>query len=380
MLFIFHKLKYIIKMQEYYFKKEINMKKLNLAIIGQGRSGKDIHGLYYRSEKNVYYNIKYVVDRDEYRRQVAENIYPGCKTFADYHELFAIDDIDIVVNASYSEEHFEVTKALLSHGFNVLVEKPFARTRYECDTLIKLAEDKGVTLAVFQQSNLAPIHTFAHEVIDSGKLGEIKQISIRYNGFTRRWDWQTLQRKVAGGLYNTGPHPICLGLGLIDFDPAYKVVYSKLDTLLTSGDSDDFAKIIIETPGKPLVDIEVTSADAYSGYNLKLIGSKGTYKSTTAKYEMTYIVDGENPERPVIEASLEDENRNPAYCREDLKKHVESGDFVGDAFTVGTPALYEQLYYKLTEGREMDVTAKMAAEVISVIETAHANNPLPVKF
>lgn len=356
------------------------MKKLNIAVIGQGRSGKDIHGLYLRGEKNVYYNVKYVVDKDEYRRGVAEEIYPGCKTFADYREILFIDDIDLVVNASYSENHFEITETLLNAGFNVLVEKPFARTRYECDRLIKLAKDKGVTLAVFQQSNLAPICTFAHEVIASGKLGEIKQVSIRYNGFVRRWDWQTLQRKVAGGLYNTGPHPVCLGLSLIDFDPNYKVVYSKLDCLLTSGDSDDFAKIIIDTPNKPVVDIEVTSADAYSNYNLKLIGSKGTYKSTTAKYEMTYIVDGENPERPVIEASLEDDDRNPAYCRENLIKHTEEGEFIGDAFTVGTPALYEELYYKLTEGREMSVTAEHAAEVISVIETVHAANPLPVKF
>lgn len=356
------------------------MKKLNLAIIGQGRSGKDIHGVYLRGEKNVYYNVKYVVDADEYRRGVAEQIYPGCKTFADYRELFDLDDVDIVVNASYSEYHYPITEDLLNHGFNVLVEKPFARTRYECDRLIKLARDNGVTLAVFQQSNYAPIYTFAKEVIDSGKLGDIKQVSIRYNGFVRRWDWQTLQVKVAGGLYNTGPHPVCLGLSLIDFDPRYNVVYSKLDTLLTSGDSDDFCKIIVETPERPVVDIEVTSADAYSDYNLKLIGSRGTYKSTTLKYKMTYVVDGENPERPVIPTFLEDENRNPAYCREDLVKHVEEGDFEGDAFSVGTPTLYEQLYYKLTEGREMDITPEMAAEVISVIETVHAHNPLPLKF
>ena len=95
---------------------------------------------------------------------------------------------------------------------------------------------------------------------------------------------------------------------------------------------------------------------------------------------MTYIVDGENPERPVVDTYLEDENRNPAYCREDLVKHVEEGEFEGDAFTVGTPNLYEQLYFKLTEGRAMDVTAEMAREVISVIETAHANNPMSLKF
>ena len=356
------------------------MKKLNLAIIGQGRSGKDIHGLYLRGEKNVYFNVRYVVDRDEYRRGVAEEIYPGCVTLSDYRELFEYEDIDIVVNASYSEDHYPITEDLLLHGFNVLVEKPFGRTRYECDRLIAIAKEKGLTLAVFQQSNLAPIFTFAREVIASGKLGEVKQVNVRFNGFARRWDWQTLQKKVAGGLYNTGPHPVGIGLGLIDFDPNYRVAYSKLDMLLTSGDSDDLAKIIIEAPDKPVVDIEVTSADAYCDYNLKLIGTRGTYQSTTLKYKMTYIVDGENPERPVIESSLEDENRNPAYCREELKKHVEEGDFPGDAFTVGTPSFYEHLYYKLSEGREMPVTPEMAREVISVIENVHANNPLPLKY
>ena len=356
------------------------MKKLNLAVIGQGRSGKDIHGKYYRSENNEYYNVKYVVDADEYRRGVAEEIYPGCKTFADYKELLELDDIDIVVNASYSECHYAITEDLLLHGFNVLVEKPFSKTREQCDRLIEIAKEKNLVLAVFQQSNVAPIFTFAKEVIASGKLGDLKQISVRFNGFSRRWDWQTLQKKIAGGLYNTGPHPVGIALGLIDFDPDYRVVYTRLDQALTSGDSDDYAKVIIDAPGKPVVDIEVVSSDAYCDYNLKLVGSKGTYKSTTLKYKMTYIVDGENPERPVIETSLEDENRNPTYCSEQLIKHVEEGDFPGDAFSIGTPALYKELYYKLTEGKEMSVTPEMAREVISVIATAHRENPMPVKF
>ena len=356
------------------------MKKLNVAIIGQGRSGKDIHGKYYRSEDNKYYNVKYVVDADEFRRGVAEEIYPGCKTFSDYTELFAFDDIDLVVNASFSQMHYPITKDLLLHGKNVLVEKPFGRSRFECDELIKTAKDKNVTLAVFQQTFFAPFYVFTKELADSGKLGEIKQISVRYNGFARRWDWQTLQKNCAGSTYNTGPHPIGIGLGLIDFDKDAKVVYSKLDTALTSGDADDYAKIIISAPGKPVVDIEISSIDAYSGYNVKLQGTRGTFKATPKSYEMTYIVDGENIERPVIEEFLKNDEGNPIYCSEKLVKHVEAENFNGTAFDIGTASLYEQLYFKITEGKPMTVTPEMAAEIISVIETVHAQNPLPVKF
>lgn len=356
------------------------MKRLNLAIIGQGRSGKDIHGKYYRSEDNKYYNVKYVVENDEFRRKVSEEIYPDCKSFENYEELFALDDVDLVVNASYSEMHYPITKELLLHGKNVLVEKPFGRSRYECDELMKTAKEHGVTLAVFQQTFLAPFYQFVYDTIRSGRLGDVKQINICYNGFARRWDWQTLQKKCAGSTYNTGPHPIGMGLGFLDFDKDARVIYSKLDTALTSGDADDYAKILISAPNKPLVDIEISSIDAYSDYNIKVQGTKGTLKAKPMAYEMTYICDGENPERPVIENFLKDEDGNPIYCSEKLVKHVESGRFEGTAFDIGTAKLYEQLYYKLTEDREMTVTPEMAAAVISVIETVHAQNPLPLKY
>jgi len=356
------------------------MEKRKVAIIGQGRSGKNIHGTYFRSAANQYYQVKYVVDGDEFRRKVAEEIYPGCKTFADYRDLFALEDVDLVVNATYSQMHYPITKDLLLHGMNVLVEKPFARSRYECEELMRIAKEKGVTLAVFQQTFLAPFYLFVSDTVRSGNLGEIQQISIRYNGFARRWDWQTLQKKCAGGAYNTGPHPIGMGLGFLDFDPQTKVVYSKLATALTSGDADDYAKILLAAPGKPLVDIEISSIDAYSDYTIKIQGTKGTLKATPKSYEMTYLRDGENPPRPVTEEFLKNEEGNPVYCSETLIRHVESDTFTGNAFDVGTASLYEQLYYKLTEGRPMTVTPEMAAAVVSVIERVHAENPLPLKY
>ncbi len=356
------------------------MRKLNVAIIGQGRSGKNIHGLFFCSENNRFFNVKYVVEADARRRSVAEGMYPGCRAFEKYEDLFGIEDIDLVVNASFSQMHYPITKDLLLHGFNVLVEKPFGKTRLECEELISIAKKKGVLLAVFQQSFLAPFYVFAKELAESGKLGRLEQVSIRYNGFARRWDWQTLQKKCAGGLYNTGPHPVGLALGFLDFDENARVIFSRLDTALTSGDADDYAKLLLTAPEKPVVDVEVISCDAYSDYNVKLIGDRGTFKATTTAYKMTYIVDGENPERPVNEAFLEDADGNPIYCTECLVKHTEEGRFEGTAFDTATKEMYEDLYYAITEGRDMRVTPEMAMRVIEVIEKAQRDNPLPVKF
>ena len=356
------------------------MKKLNIAIIGQGRSGRDIHGKHFKSESNTLFNVVTVVDRDERRRKRALEEYPGCEVFESYTELYDRKDIDRVVNSTISNEHFQITKDLLEHGFNVIVEKPMARTRYECDTLIKIAKDNNLKLGVFQQTFLAPYYLGAKKVIESGKLGDIKQIDVTFSNFARRWDWQCSQVKLGGNSYNTGPHPIGIALGFLDFDENFKVVYSKLDRILSSGDSDDYSKILITAPNKPLVDIEINSNDAYPTSMVKILGSKGTYKSSATEYEMEYIVDGENPEKDLVLESLQDEEGFPIYCSEKLIKHKEEGEYQGTAFDVGTKSFYEMMYNAIVNDEEMSVKPEHAAMIISVIETAHAQNPLPIKF
>ncbi len=357
------------------------MKKLNLAIIGQGRSGKDIHGVYYISEKNKYYTVKYVVDADERRREISKGRYPGCEVFDDYKKLFDKKDIDVVVNASYSHMHFEITKDLLEHGFNVLVEKPFCRNLYECDTLINIAKKKNLLLTVFQQTFFAPYYEYTKELMDNGKIGVIQQISIRFNGFARRWDWQTLQKMLGGNSYNTGPHPIGIAVGLLEFDPNAEVVFSNhANTEMSSGDADDYVKIIMKAPNSPVVDIEISNTDAYCDYNVKLQGSRGTFKTTVSKYKMKYILPGENPSRAYDENFLQDANGNPLYCSEKLITHEEEGTFDGTAFDVGTENFYKDMYFALTEGKPLRYSADEYKQVIGVIEKLHANNSLTVKF
>lgn len=356
------------------------MKKLRLAIIGQGRSGRDIHGAFYKKESNIWFDVAVVAEYDAARREMAKKEYPGCEVIEDYKELFGRDDIDLVVNASYSDTHYSITKEFLEKGFNVVVEKPFARNYYECCDLMKVAEEKGAKLYVFQQSFLTPYYEEAKALTENGKIGDIKQVSIRYNGFARRWDWQTLQERLGGSVYNTGPHPIGIGLGFLDFSDDFRVEYSKLDLAITSGDAEDYAKIILTAPGKPVVDIEISSIDAYSDYNLRIQGTKGTYQSTTKNYKMKYIVDGENPERPLIRETLRKEDNTPSYCSETLKFHEEEGDFRGDAFGVAVLNFYQMVYEHMVDGKEPILKTENAAKIIQVIETVHAQNPLPKKF
>ncbi len=374
------------------------MKKVRVAIIGQGRSGRDIHGQFFRCTANTKYEVVAVVDKDEFRRERALKEYPGCEVFESYTALYDRKDIDIVVNASYSEMHYPISKDLLQHGLNVLVEKPMGKTYYECLDLIKTAKDNGVMIAAFQQTFVNPFHLGIKEIVASGKIGTPLQYSIQFNGFARRWDWQTVQVKAAGGIYNTGPHPIGLALDYLEFDENLEVAFSKLALGLTSGDSDDYAKVILTAPGKPVVDVEVSSMDAFpEPYVVKVMGTRGTLSATRAGYKLKYIVDGENPERPVIFESLENEDRSPAYCSEKLVAHEEDGEWklesnldttshtkreenALDKFDPATKNFYDGFYESLVNGAPLIVTPEMSAKVIGVIEAVHSQNPLPVKF
>ena len=357
------------------------MQMMRVAIIGQGRSGRDIHGKFFRSQSNDFCRVVCIVEEDAFRAQRAAEEF-GCDVVSDYTQLFGREDIDLVVNASYSQMHYSITKDLLKRGFNVLCEKPFGRTYFECLDLINTAKKHNVTVAAFHQTLFSPAFLKAQEIINSGKLGEVFQISLRYSGFARRWDWQTLQSKCAGSLYNSGPHPVGQALAFLGWDEDTRVAFSSLRSILTSGDSDDYAKVILTAPNKPVVDIEVNSVDAYAGdFVFKLCGSNGTYSSTNSDYKLRYIPDFSiYPERPVQTRFIENERREPAYCSEKLDFCEESGNIEGTSFDSAVHDFYRMMYAAVMEGKPLTVTPEMAAQVIRVIAQAHADNPLPVLF
>ena len=129
-----------------------------------------------------------------------------------------------------------------------------------------------------------------------------------------------------------------------------------------------------------MVDVEVSSCDAYTPFNIKLQGSRGCAQINLGKCDLVYYTDDENPRKEVIEASMANENGEPCYCSENLIKHTEEIKFNGGPFDVGTADLYRDLYYLITDGKPMTFGAEIAMDVVRVIAEAHAKNPLPVKF
>lgn len=349
-------------------------KKLNVAIIGQGRSGRDIHGVYLLTDEGKeLFNVVAVVDFDEKRRQKAKEEF-GCDVYASHTELYDRKDIDFVVNSTYSHMHVPVSMDLITHGFNVLSEKPFGKYSLDCENLIAAAKKHNVMLTVFQNSRFAPYFLRLKEIIASGVLGDIHHVYINFSGFARRWDWQTIRRYNAGCLLNTGPHPMDQALDLLNTDDMPNV-FSVLKKNNSAGDAEDYAKVILTYPGRPLIDLEIISTNGYSDCLYKVFGSKGCLKICGDTISYKYHDDKPMPELQYEFITLED-GVSPAYCQEELKWNEFEETVEGSAFDKGTATIYQNIYNHLTNGEELKIKPEKVVQQIKVMELIHAQNPL----
>lgn len=349
------------------------MQKKRVALIGFGRSGGDIHGAFFGSSRNEWFEVVAVVDELEIRRKRAKEKF-GCDVYADYHELLDRKDIDLVVNASYSHQHYPIALDLLKHGFNIVTEKPFSVHAEQCDDLIAAAKESGASLCVFQQSHFAPYYQEIMRIVNSGVLGRIAQVKIQFSGYSRRWDWQCSQAYGGGCLRNTGPHPMEQAINFFD-DATPPTVVAYMDKLNSWGDAEDFAKLILTAPGKPIVEVEISGCNAYAEDYYVIQGEYGTLKATQQSIDYKYLDPVTLPKHELIMESLQGAEGRPAYCGEKKEWNEVHMAMEGDAFGAAVMGYYSNVYDHLTQGTPLVIRPEKIRQVIAIMDEAHRQNP-----
>ena len=350
------------------------MKTIRVALIGYGRSGRNIHRSL-MSQLPEKYEIVAFVDLDAQRRALIrrEN---GVEALPDYRDLFGRTDIDLVVNASYSFDHARISADLLRHGFNVLSEKPAARDADEFASTLRAARESGGRYFVFQQYRFAPAYRRIREVVESGKLGRIIQFTFTFDSFARRWDWQTVHGFNAGNLHNMGPHPLDWALDMMGF-PEDVSVFCAMDRAHFFGDGEDFVKLFLRAPGAPLGEIEVSASYAYGKNTYELQGTRGCLTGTDVGLKWQYYRDEEAPVQRLDTRSLRAADATPVYGLETLPIHEESWQPTGyevDAFNAKGLNCYNALYETLTEGRPFLIRNEEIMLQMRVTEEAYRQN------
>ncbi len=340
---------------------------IKVGIAGLGRSGWGIHG-WLLGKVTDKFSVVAVFDKDPARLEEAKAKF-GCATYDTFEKLLRNKNVELVVVAMPSHLHAECTIKALKKGKHVVTEKPMAANLREADRMIRTAAASGKVFTVFQNYRYEPTYRKIKEIVQSGALGRIVEIQISIHGFGRRWDWQTLKKNGGGTLRNTGPHMLDMALDLlghVDVTP-----WCHMDRALTLGDAEDHVKVILQAPGKPLVDIEITSASAYKHDMWLIMGTQGGLTSNGSDVKWKYFNPAELPPRQVDEQPTPDRgyNTEPIPWKEEswLRK-----DYVGPT----QEGFYLDLYESLCHGAPLAVKPEEVRRQMWVIEQCFKQSPV----
>lgn len=96
------------------------------------------------------------------------------KRYADYHELLADPDIDLVDVCLPTDKHFAVVMDSLKAGKPTLVEKPISVDLDQAKQMVAAAQAAKVPLLVAHVLPFFPEFRFATEAIQDGRFGKIR--------------------------------------------------------------------------------------------------------------------------------------------------------------------------------------------------------------
>jgi predicted dehydrogenase len=154
---------------------------LTAVLIGAGSRGYAAYGPYALRHPDEIRFVA-VAEPDEFRRARFAQAHriPTERRFRSWEDLLAqgqIADVALVCTTGYL--HVAPTVAALEAGYDVLLEKPMATTLPDCVRLVETARRTGRLLQVCHVLRYAPFFSTLHDIVTSGRLGDIVTVEHR---------------------------------------------------------------------------------------------------------------------------------------------------------------------------------------------------------
>lgn len=118
-----------------------------------------------------------VADAVAENRQYAERLGVEA-TYDDYAELLRTEPVDAVVVALPPFLHADAVELAARHGVDAFVEKPFARSTAEAESMLAAARDGDIALGVDHTIRYLPEVRRVHEAYQAGRVGHVPYATI----------------------------------------------------------------------------------------------------------------------------------------------------------------------------------------------------------
>jgi len=300
------------------------MGKVRAGVVGVGYLGK-FHGEKYANAEQA--DLVGVVDiNPDQAGQIAKK--HGTQAFTDYREL--LGRVDAVSIAVPTPHHYEIAKAFLENGVDVLIEKPITTTIAEADELIDIAEKRSLILQVGHLERFNPAVKSVQDIIKDPIFIESNRLSL----------YQKRGTDVS----------VVLDLMIHDIDIIVNFVKSKISYSHAMGapvvsGHVDIANAHLEFENGAVANVTASRISSKNERKIRLFQKDGYLSVDFANRSIIHIWPGEDGESPVPGMQMEE-------------RSFEQGDALRDE-------IRSFLDVVLTRG-EPEVSGRMGREALSI--------------
>ncbi len=215
----------------------------------------------------------------------------GDRSYGDWREMLAgetarDDRIDLVTVATPNATHFEITKAFLRAGFNVLCEKPMTMTVEEGEDIVRTARDSGRICAVNYGYSGYSLVRHMKAMVARGDLGKLRLVVAEFahghhadaqdaDNPRVRWRYDPAQAGVSAQFADCGIH----ALHMASFVTGQEVERLSADIVSTipSRELEDDAMVNFRMDGGAVGRLWTSSVaiGRQHGLTLQVFGEKG---------------------------------------------------------------------------------------------------------
>ena len=213
-------------------------------------------------------------------REAARCTFPDATVYADYLELLAHQDLDIVDVVTPNQTHCAIGLAALRSGRHLLLEKPMALTIRQCDELNEVAMQRGRLLAVGHELRLSSLWGEVKALLNQGAVGAVQHVLIELSRFPYRpgsTGWRYDRQRVGSWILEEPIHFFDLANWyLAEIGPAISV-YARGNSRdpLRSDLYDNFSAVVNYPQGAYAVVSQTLAAFGHH-QTVKVVGTQGT--------------------------------------------------------------------------------------------------------
>ena len=152
--------------------------RLTYGIIGTGGRGRYLNEQFQKTGAQC---VALCDVYEPYLEEAKKSCSPDTKTYLDYHDLLARNDMDFVIVATPDHQHCPMLLAALAAKKDVYQEKPVSHTFAESAQMIQAVRKTDRIVQVGMQRRSAPIVILAKKLIEEGALGKVNMVKAQFN-------------------------------------------------------------------------------------------------------------------------------------------------------------------------------------------------------